>query len=160
MGCLGFDGWKITKSRLRRKKTAAMGSSEKELRRNRRRSPVCSLKLLPQPTLRGSSLWLRRSPSCASGFDFACMELPTICHLRWRVSPLALPLRRPKKNRFAEKELRLLQTGQYRVRRPMGEFAFLGVFRSHDMAVGRSYRFAVTIQLCNNMGALSVGMLF
>ena len=101
-----------------------MGSSEKELRRNRRRSPVCSLKLLPQPTLRGSSLWLRRSPSCASGFDFACMELPTICHLRWRVSPLALPLRRPKKNRFAEKELWLSQTGQYRVRRPVGEFAF------------------------------------
>ena len=103
MGCLGFDGWKITKSRLRRKKTAAMGSSEKELRRNRRRSPVCSLKLLPQPTLRGSSLWLRRSPSCASGFAFACMELPTICHLRWRVSPLALPLRRPKKTASPKK---------------------------------------------------------
>ena len=29
-----------------------------------------------------------------------------------------------KKSRLAEKELRLLQTGQYRVRRPVGEFAF------------------------------------
>ena len=30
----------------------------------------------------------------------------------------------PEKNRFAEKELRLLQTGQYRVRRPVGELLF------------------------------------
>ena len=41
-----------------------------------------------------------------------------------------------------------------------GGIAFLGVFHSHDMAVERSRQFVVTIQLCNNMGALSVGMLF
>ena len=38
--------------------------------------------------------------------------------------------------------------------------AFLGVCRRHYMAKECSYRFVVTIQLCNNMGALSVGMLF
>ncbi|MDD6900473.1 MAG: hypothetical protein PUE25_01410 [bacterium] len=37
---------------------------------------------------------------------------------------LGLPPHRPKKSRFAEKELRLLQTGQYRVRRPVGELLF------------------------------------
>ena len=42
------------------------------------------------------------------------------------VCRFALPLRRPGKNRFAEKELRLLQTGQYRVRRPVGELLFWG----------------------------------
>ena len=30
----------------------------------------------------------------------------------------------PEKNRFAEKELRLLQTWQYRVRKPVGELLF------------------------------------
>ena len=58
----------------------------------------------------------------------------------------------PEKNRFAEKELRLLQIGQYRVCRPMGEFAFLGVFRSHDMAVGRSYRFDVFVRIWTKIG--------
>ena len=47
---------------------------------------------LPQPTLRGSSLWLRRAPSGASGCAFACMELSTICHLRWRVCSLSARL--------------------------------------------------------------------
>ena len=37
---------------------------------------------------------------------------------------LALLPRRSKKSRFAEKKLRLLQTGQYRVRRPVGELPF------------------------------------
>ena len=32
-----------------------------------------------------------------------------------------------------------------------GWIAFLGVFRSQYMAAGRPYRFAVTIQLCNNI---------
>ena len=47
---------------------------------------------LPRPTLRGSWLWLRRAPSGASGCAFACMELFTICHLRWRICRLAARL--------------------------------------------------------------------
>ena len=35
---------------------------------------------------RGSWLWLRLSPSFAR-LRLACMELSTICHLRWRLTP-------------------------------------------------------------------------
>ena len=46
---------------------------------------------LPQPTLRGSTLSLWRSPRCASGFAFACMELLTMRHLWWRACDRLFP---------------------------------------------------------------------
>ena len=54
-----------------------VGFAEKKLRLTQKWRIVCimggvSLPVsgLPQPTLRGSLLWLRRSPSCASGYAF------------------------------------------------------------------------------------------
>ncbi len=44
------------------------------------------VKYLPQPTLRGSSLWLRGLQAALQAAPFACMELSTICRLRWRLA--------------------------------------------------------------------------
>ena len=76
------------KKPLRGKK---VGFAEKKLRLTQKMAhrvyqgwhvPTCGD--LPQPTLRGSLLRLRLSPSCAR-LRLACMELSTIRHLRWRV---------------------------------------------------------------------------
>ena len=74
---------------------------------------------LPRPTLRGSLLCL--SPSCASGYAFACMS--TIRHLRWQVC-LSSP---EQKVGFAKKHC-LWLAGHYRVRRPVGELPFWEFF--------------------------------
>ena len=58
------------KSRLRRKKTAAIACRIVSCVSR----VACSyLWILATTDLRGSSLWFRRSPSCASGFAFDCM---------------------------------------------------------------------------------------
>ena len=40
---------------------------------------------LPQPTLRGSLLWLHGLQAALQAAPFACMEFSTIRHLRWRI---------------------------------------------------------------------------
>ena len=68
------------KSRLRRKKTAPIANSGASSV-SRVAYPTCGFS--PQPTLRGSSLWLRYLQAALQASPFACMELSTICHLRW-----------------------------------------------------------------------------
>ena len=63
------------KSRLRRKKTAPDAKMAHRVYQGGMSLPVVDCHNRPT---RGSSLWLRRAPSCASGFAFACMELLTI----------------------------------------------------------------------------------
>ena len=61
-------GWKRIKSRLRRKKNCAYSSPDSIVCIKGWHVPTCGN--LRQPTLRGSRLRLRLSPSCASGFAF------------------------------------------------------------------------------------------
>ena len=71
------------KSRLRRKKTSATAKNGAScVSRVIYPPPVSGL---PQPTLRGSWLWLRQSPSCALGFASLAHNMP---------SPTAAGLRR------------------------------------------------------------------
>ena len=71
------------KSRLRRKK---MRLPQIMVHRVYQGCHVPTCGGLPQPTLRGSLLWLRLSPSYAR-LRLACIELSTIRHLRWLVYP-------------------------------------------------------------------------
>ena len=61
------------KSRLRRKKTAPTAKKNGASCVSRGHVPTCGD--LPQPTLRGSSLSVSLSPSCASGFAFRLLRV-------------------------------------------------------------------------------------